>query len=198
MRYVTIILLTFWISHSFAQSSDYIVIRKKNNRTLHSYYAGAFISATAFNGFNVNGYIKDIRHDSIFVVQQSTQLVDAAFGTTIDTLYYTIGFDYREIERFNFSSKYIHGFSPGQQKDNFLTRMLPPLMTIGGGGYLVLELVNGAYRHESIDANNKLPSLIIAAGVMAAGITWSSLHKNRMVRPEKYKVIYVHKKGGST
>ncbi len=161
---------------------------------MHSYYAGEFISAQAFNGFNVNGYIKDIRHDSIFVVQQATQLAGTAFGSTIDTSFYTIGFDYREIEKFNFSSKYTHGFNPGLREDNFFARILPSLMTLGGGGYLVLELVNGAYRHESVDANNKLPSLIIAGGVMAAGITWSALRKNRLNKPVKYKVIYVVKK----
>ena len=45
-------LMTLWLS---AQSGDYIVIKKKNNRTMQTYFAGAFISAQALNGFNVNG-----------------------------------------------------------------------------------------------------------------------------------------------
>jgi hypothetical protein len=181
-------------THLVAQSADYIVIRKKNNRTMQTYFAGAFISAQAFNGFNVNGYIKDIRHDSIFVQQQDTRLAGTNFGTIIDTMYYSLGFDYREIERFNISSKYIHGYNPGSKSGGFLSRILPTLMTLGGVGYLVLELVNGQYRHESVSAHNKLPSLIVASGVAVAGFAWSRLQKKSQNAPEKYQVIYVHKK----
>ena len=176
------------------QSADYIVIKKKNNRTVHSYFAGAFLSAVAFNGFNVNGYIKDIRNDSIFVLQQDTRLVGTDFGTAIDTAFYTIGFDYREIRRFNTSSRYVQGFSPGQRSGGFLPRILPPLMVLGGVGYLVLELVNGEYRHESITAHHKLPSMIVAAGVASGGFIWSRLQRKKDNASEKYQVIYVHKK----
>ncbi|MBA4167433.1 MAG: hypothetical protein H0X41_07825 [Chitinophagaceae bacterium] len=193
-RYLIFFVFAVLTVSAVAQSADYIVIRKKNNRTMQTYFAGAFISAQAFNGFNVNGYIKDIRHDSIFVQQQDTRLAGTDFGTVIDTAYYTLGFDYHEIERFNISSKYIHGFSPGQKRGGFLPRILPALMTLGGAGYLVLELVNGQYRHESIDAHNKLPSLIIVAGIAASGFTWSRLQKKSRNAPEKYQVIYVHKK----
>jgi len=177
-----------------AQSSDYIVIKKKNNRTIQTYFAGAFISAVSFNGFNVNGYIKEIRHDSIYVRQQDTRLAGTDFGSIIDTAYYTLGFDYREIQRFNVSSRYKHGFSPGQRNGGFIARILPALMTLGGAGYIVLELVNGQYRHESISAHNKLPSIITAAGIAAAGFTWSRLQKKNQNATEKYQVIYVNKK----
>lgn len=187
-------LMFFTLQAASQSSSDYIIIKKKNNRTLQTYFAGGFISALAFNGFNVNGYIKDIRNDSIFVVQQRTVLAGTAFGSVIDTSYYTIGFDYREIQRFNISSRYVHGFNPGAKRGGFVSRVLPTLMTLGGAGYLVLEIVNGTYRHESLDAHNKLPSLIVAAGVMAGGITWSALQKKSENASEKYRVIYVHKK----
>lgn len=176
------------------QSADYIVIKKKNNRTVHSYYAGAFLSAVAFNGFTVNGYIRDIRNDSIFVRQQDTRLFGTDFGTAVDTAYYTIGFDYREITRFNTSSRYVQGFSPGERSGGFISRILPPLMVLGGVGYIVLELVNGQYRHESVDAHNKLPSLIVAAGVASGGFVWSRLNRKKDKASEKYQVIYVHKK----
>ena len=140
------------------------------------------------------GYIRDIRHDSIFVLQQDTRLAGTNFGTIIDTMYYTLGFDYKEIQRFNISSKYRHGFNPGQRSGGFVGRILPALMTTGGVGYLALELVNTGYRRESITAHDKLPSLIVAAGIAAAGFTWSALQKKARNSPEKYQVVYVHKK----
>lgn len=176
-----------------AQSSDYIVIRKKD-RVVHTYFAGGFLSAQALNGFNINGFIRDIRHDSIFVVQQNTELAATDFGSAIDTVFYTLGFDYKEVSRFNVSSRFVHGFRPGAKTGGFFGRILPTMMTIGGLGYVVLELVNGQYRHEQVDAHNKTPSLLVAGAVAAGGIVWSRLQHAAERRPQRYEVLYVHKR----
>lgn len=180
--------------HARAQSADFIVIRKKNNRTLKTYFAGSFLSAVTYGGFIVNGYIKTIRNDSIYVVQQDTRLAPTMTGTKIDTVLFTLGFDYREVAHFNFSSRYSPGFIPGERRGGFFARILPSLMMIGGTGYIILELVNGAYRNESVSANGKLSSLLTGAGVAAAGFTWSQLQKKKARGTPKYKVIYVKKK----
>jgi hypothetical protein len=183
---VLLILLVSIAEVTLSQSSDFIVIKKHNNRTLKTYYPGAFISAVTHNGFSINGFIKDIRHDSIIILQQQRQLQATDFGTTLDTLSYTIGIDYREVKKFQFTSQYTWG-----RKRGFASVTLPALMKLGGVGFLVLELVNTGYRKESITANNKILPLGIAAGVAATGFAITYFQNRSDKAGGKYKVVYV-------
>jgi len=64
-------------------------------------------------------------------------------------------------------------------------------MRVGGVGFLVLELVNTAYRGESITADNKLVPLGIAAGVAVTGFAITYFQKKSDKAGGKYKVVYV-------
>jgi len=185
-QFLLIILFSAIAQVSLSQLSDFIVIKKHNNRTLKTYYPGAYIYAVTYNGFSINGYIKDIRNDSIIIQQQECQLKGTEFGSSLDTFSYSIGVDYREVKSFHFTSKYTWG-----RKRGFSTLSLPLLMKVGGTGYLVLELFNTAYRKESIDADNKLVSLSIAAGVAATGFAITWLQDRSEKAGGKYKVVYV-------
>ena len=171
---------------TLSQSSDFIVLKKRNNRTLKTYYPGAFISAVTYNGFAINGFIKDIRHDSLIILQQERQLIPTEFGATLDTMSYTFGIDYHNIKTFHYTSQYTWG-----RKRGFVEITIPRLMKMGGVGFLVLELVNTGYRKESISADNKLVSLGIAAGVAATGFAISYFQNRSDKAGGKYKVVYV-------
>lgn len=171
---------------TLSQTSDFIVLKKRNNRTIKTYYPGAFISAATVNGFSINGFVKEIRHDSIYILQQERRLVGTDFGSTLDTVSYTIGVDYREIKTFHYTGQYTWG-----RKRGFANITLPRLMRIGGVGFLILELVNTAYRKESITANNKIVPLGIAAGVATAGFAISYFQNKSDKAGGKYKVVYV-------
>ena len=171
---------------TFSQSSDFIVLKKRNNRTLKTYYPGAFISAVTYNGFSINGFIKDIRHDSLIILQQERQLKPTEFGATLDTMSYTFGIDYHNIKSFHFTSQYTWG-----RKKGFAQITLPRLMKVGGVAFLVLELVNTGYRKESISADNKLLPLGIAAGVAATGFAITYFQNRSDKAGGKYKVVYV-------
>lgn len=184
------ILLVSIAEASLSQSqnipSDFIVLRKHNNKPLKTYYPGAFISATTYNGFSINGFIKDIRNDSVIILQQQRQLVGTEFGTTLDTVSYLLGVDYHEIKTFHYTSQYTWG-----RKRGFAEVTIPRLMKIGGIGFIVLELFNTAYRKESISADNKLVSLGIAAGVAATGFAITYFQNKADKAGGKYKVVYV-------
>lgn len=180
------ILLVSIAEASLSQPADFIVLRKRNNRPLKTYYPGAFISAITYNGFSINGFIKDIRNDSVIILQQQRQLVGTEFGTTLDTVSYVLGIDYREIKTFHYTSQYTCG-----RKRGFAEVTIPALMKVGGVGFIVLELFNTAYRKESISANNKLVSLGIAAGVAATGFAISYFQNKGDKAGGKYKVVYV-------
>jgi hypothetical protein len=181
-----IILLVSIAKVSLSQPSDFIVLKKRNNRTLKTYYPGAFISATTYNGFSINGFIKEIRNDSVIILQQQRQLVGTEFGTTLDTVSYTMGVDYREIKTFHYTSEYTWG-----RKRGFAEINIPRLMRVGGVGFLILELVNTAYRKESITKDNKMVPLGIAAGVAATGFAISYFQNKADKAGGKYKVVYV-------
>jgi hypothetical protein len=181
-----LILLVSITEATLSQPADFVVLKKRNNRTLKTYYPGAFISAVTYNGFSINGFIKDIRHDSIIILQEEMQLKATDFGSKVDTMSYTIGVDYREIKSFHFTSQYTWG-----RRRGFAEVTLPRLMRVGGVGFLVLELVNTAYRKESITANNKIVPLGIAAGVAATGFAIAYFQNRSDKAGGKYKVVYV-------
>ena len=169
------------------QQTDFIVLKKRNNRTVKTYYPGAFLKAVTWNGFELNGYIKFIRNDSIILVQEERQLISTGFGFEVDTVYYTIGVDYHEVKRWHYANDYYWGHKRG-----FVEIVVPKILMIGGAGYVLLELINSAYRKESLNQGNKLTSLGIGAGVAIAGYTWSRLTNDSQKRASrKYKVVYV-------
>jgi hypothetical protein len=180
------ILLLSVTSAAVSQQSDFVVIKKRNNRTLKTYFQGAFISAVTYNGFPINGFIKDIRNDSIIIHQETRELRATDFGSELDTVAYTMGVDYREIKQFNFSDKYTWG-----RKKGFATVTLPLIMMIGGAGYIVLELANTGYRNDSLKDQKKLLSLGVAGAVAATGFLIKQLQKHNEKVGGKYKVVYV-------
>jgi hypothetical protein len=171
---------------TLSQTSDFVVLKKRNNRTLKTYSPGAFISAHTYNGFYINGFIKDIRNDTLVILQQERRLMATDFGSTLDTMSYTIGIDYHEIKTFHYTGQYTWG-----RKRGFAEITLPRLMKVGGVGFLILELVNTAYRKESITANNKIVPLGIAAGVATAGFAITYFQNKSEKAGGKYKVVYV-------
>jgi hypothetical protein len=183
---ILFILLLAITEVTLSQTSDFVVLKKRNNRTLKTYYPGAFISAHTYNGFAVNGFIKEIRNDSLIVLQQETRLVGTNFGSAVDTVSYTIGVDYHEIKTFHYTGDYSWG-----RKRGFAEITLPKLMKIGGIGFIVLELVNSTYRKESLSENNKVVPLAIAAGVAATGFAITYFQNKSDKAGGKYKVVYV-------
>jgi len=193
-KIIIVVALVGIVTSCFAQRSDYIVLKKRNNRTLKTYFPGTFISGSTYSGFTLNGIIKEIKHDSIFVEQQQVYQVATQFGVPrLDTVVYTIGVPYGEITTFNYSSHTGIGGAPRQKGFSQVT--IPKIMMIAGIGYMVLELVNTAYRNESLSDDNKLAGIGIAAGVAAAGFVWQQLIKQSTKAGGKYKVVYVNMTG---
>lgn len=187
MKKTLLFILTLFITVlAFSQQSDYIVLKKRNNRTLKTYYPGAFISAETYSGFPINGFIKDIRNDSIILRQEETRLFATEFGSVLDTLAYTLSVDYHQIKKFHYTSRYTWG-----RKKGFATVTLPVIMMIGGAGFVVLELANTAYRNDKLGDQKKMFSLGIATAVAATGFLIKELSKNNEKVGGKYKVVYV-------
>jgi hypothetical protein len=176
-----------FVSAAMAQSDDFIVLKKRNNRTLKTYGEGSFLSARTNTGFQLNGFILAIRNDSIYIRQQETRLVAREFGQTIDTIYHSFGIDYRNITSFYFQRQY----DPVMRKRGFTQVVLPTLLIAGGTGFIALELINTLYRKEPMNDRGKLLSLGIAAGVAGTGILLNTLNNRKDKVGNRYKVHYV-------
>jgi len=172
---------------SAKSQDDFIVLKKRNNRTLKTYGQGSFLSARTNTGFQLNGFITAIRNDSIFIRQQETKLVSTEFGQTIDTVFHTFGFDHRNISAFYFSRQY----DAVMRKRGFVQTTLPAILIAGGAGFMALELINTAYRKEPLNDRKKLTSLGIAAGVAGTGILLQTLNSRKDKVGNKYKVYYI-------
>ena len=176
---------------SFGQKSDYILLKKKNNRTLKAYFPGTFISAITYDGFSLNGLIKEIKHDTLFVQQQEVRQVMSRYGDlpALDTIVYTIGVFYKDISKFNYSSHTGIGGAPRQR--GFAQVALPRVMLLGGLGYIVLESVNTLYRKESFSNKGTITTLAIAAAVSGTGLLITQLQNRSQEAGGKFKVVYM-------
>jgi hypothetical protein len=192
MNRLLLSVICFLMIAELKSQDDFIVLKKRNNRTLKTYGQGSFLSAKTNTGFQLNGFITAIRNDSIFIRQQETRLVSTDFGQTIDTLFYTFGFDHRNISAFYFSNQY----DPSMRKRGFAQTTLPILMIAGGTGYIILELVNTVYRKEPLNEGNKLLSLGIAAGIAGTGILLQTMNNQKDKVGNKYKVHYIRNARG--
>jgi hypothetical protein len=189
-RSILPILLSFIYFSLHAQPSDYIVLKKKNNRTLKTYFPGTFISAITYSGFTLSGIIKQIKNDSVFIEQQEVRQIPTQFGVpALDTIVHTIRLHFTEIRAFFYtSSKPSSGWG---MKRSLAGGLLPRIMALGGSGFIILELVNTTYRGESLSDGNKLTILAIAAGIAATGFLWQLLQNKTVDAGQKYKVVYV-------
>jgi hypothetical protein len=172
-------------NHTIAQRSDFIVIKNKQSRTLRTYFPGSFINADTYAGFTLNGVIKKIQHDSLYVEQQNVYQVPTQFGTpTLDTIRYLVPIYYKEIRRFNYEVD-------GSRQSGGSSLLVPKILLYGGAGYIVLELINTAYRNESLNEGNKLTSIAIAGGIALTGLIWQETIKSKQRKGRKTTVEYI-------
>src|SRR5699024_1458028 len=142
IRIPLLIILISISSASFCQLSDFIVVKKRNGRTIETFMAGKAILFKTNTGAVIDGQIKDIRNDSIFVQTYVIRTVPTNLGVTIlDT-----------ISRSLFASNYqnISRIKVFHKAESSGGNLLGPLLMLGGSGYIVLNLINSAGKSEPL------------------------------------------------
>lgn len=164
--------------NSFSQASDFISVKKRNNRTLKTFFPGIHISFETYDKRQVSGMITSIRNDSIFIKEWDVRPMLNSLGIPVtDTVgMYLSGFHYKELNKVEVSDRMkLQQLTPGR------------ILIIGGTGYALLNIINGAYLHQSITSAKNLTSLGIAAGAVGAGFLTNYLVK----RGNRYHVEYI-------
>lgn len=179
------LVLTVFVSLSvtgFSQPSDFISVKKRNNRTLKSYFTGSAISCQTVYGNYLGGIVNAIRNDSVFIKEYDVRSVPNMWGVAkTDTLgTYVVGIHYKDIEVVNIKKAQSFGYV----RDG-------TLLMVGGLGYAVLNLVNGKYLNESITVPENRKSLGIAVGVAGAGFLMNRIHNYSNNNKRRYRVEYI-------
>jgi len=181
MKYFCLLIFCFYSITGFTQQSDFIVLKKKNNKTLKTYYPGSFIKGKTYSGFEINGHIDNISNDTIYLTQTSVQQYASRLGVPfLDTVVYRLAIPYNSIEEFYF-----------KKEKGFRQITIPGILTRAGFGYAILETVNVAYRGDKFSENGHLQSIAAGVAVGGAGVIWSLINKANKKAGAKYRVIYM-------
>lgn len=128
-RLILFSIICFASVAAHAQSSDFIILKKKN-KTIRTFYAGSNIEFVATNGAYRNGVINKIERDTIFMQEFLVQRIPTTFGTyIIDTAgSFRFAYDYRQIKMFGKEQK---GFNVAGSGGALLGGGI--LLTLGSG-----------------------------------------------------------------
>lgn len=167
---------------SQAQMSDFISLKRTNNRHVATFMKGSRINFQHVNGQVFEGPIEDIRNDSMFMRQWQIVSYITQLGTSkVDTLgSILVGLHYKEIFRVFHNKRESWGFVRNGT-----------LFMIGGLGYGALNVINGLYRKEPIGDKDNLQALAIAGAVAGGGFLLNRIHRHREKNGKKYIIQYV-------
>lgn len=163
--------------------SDYVKVKKRNNRTLKTFFTGSFISCKTVYGNYAGGVIQDIKNDSLFIKEYDVRSVPTQWGVSrTDTLgSYTIGLYYKDIQTVDIN-----------RREPFALFTNGTLLIVGGLGFAALNVINGKYLNEPITSRENLKSLGISLGAAGAGYLLNRLRKFNRENGRRYRIEYVH------
>ena len=180
-------LLLFWLvlllQTASAQSLDYISVRNKDGRAMKNFYAGSTVLLQLEDGRYLQGPVQTVQNDSVFITVYDIRLWPTPYGSYVkDTITTThAGIHYKEIKRVFLN-----------QRRGFFKRMSGPLLMIGGGGYLFLNVVNGALYKLPITDGQNLRRIGTAAGAGGLGYLFTRLFASDGFSKKKHHIVYVN------
>ena len=181
MKRVLAISLLFFVHCSFAQSSDFIILKKKD-KTIRSYYAGTQIEFVTTDGAYRNALINRIANDTIYLQEFLVRTVTTNLGFTItDTAgSFRYAYHYRQIGAI------------GKKQSGF--NLKGSGAALFGGG-IVLTAASGVVY--LADRKKFSPGLMIAsAGLAGIGyLLMRSGDKGMVIGKRNYRIEYMNMQG---
>lgn len=179
-----ILFFSFVFNAVNAQSTpDFIRIKTKSGRIVKTILPGNFVWLTLKNTYQIEGEIKDIRRDSVFLQQYRIETFYTPWYTKdYDTVSrYILAVNFNDIKRIEYTQH-----KPGKR---FLN-LLASIMQTGGAFYAGLNIVNGFTKGIPVFKGENLGRLGIAAATFATG----RIIKRRIspLSARKQKIEYVN------
>ena len=170
-------LLTMISSMTYSQGSDIITLKKRNGITKKTYFSGSQIHFIDEAGREVQGTIKKINKDTLYINLFDTRQQYTIWGTSFwDTIsVFAARYHYKEIREIVRPSK---GFE--FVKNGFL-------FIVGGTGYAFLHAFNALYLKEKLDGK----TLGLSGAVILTGVLLKRTHHNSIRLGKQYYLQYI-------
>lgn len=162
MRQLLLVTLLIAVSpFIFSQSNDFIVVKKKNGRTIKTLNTGSAIIFQLKSKDYVNGWIENIKNDSVFVRIYNRQAFMTPMGFSVfDTVrIYLKPFHYKDISRVKI-----------YYRRRFIRSKIDRILIGVGAIYFLTNIINGAYHKTSVTGTENLKRLGISLTAIGAGI----------------------------
>ena len=169
--------LVLILSDGYSQGSDIVVLKKRNTITKKTFFAGSQIQFIDLAGSEVNGVIKKIANDSLYINLFDTRKQYTIWGTSFfDTIaVFTNRYHYNEIREIIKPRK---GF--GFVKNGLI-------FIISGVGYAFLHTFNAIYLKEKLDGK----TMAISGTAVLTGMLLKKTHRNSIRLGKQYYLQYI-------
>jgi hypothetical protein len=176
MKWILFCSIFFSGYSSFAQSSDFILLKKKD-KTITSYYPGNHISFTTTNGTPIDADITQIKNDTIYLQQYVVQQMPTTLGVYIldTTNSYRFQFNYNEIKSISLPVNHFDLTASGA--------------SLFGGGVLLAIASGIVYLADRKDYS---PGLLIGGAALAtAGYFIGKKSGKGITIGKKFQLLYI-------
>lgn len=180
----TLLLFSLALLHfSFAQSLDYISVRKKNGAVLKNFFSGSEMMLQTTEGAYLQGPIKTVRNDTVYLTLYDIRFMPTVYGGFVrDTLTTTTaGVYYKDIKRIQLNTR-----------RNFSQRNGPGLLMLAGGGYLALNVLNGAFYKGGVSGNERIKRIGTGAALFGVGYLLQKLFRTDGFSKPSQQILYVN------
>ena len=173
------ILLLFFLSVIFiTHAQPNFVVLRKHNQTIKTYFPTSYFVFQLSNKQWLEGRIKMIRDDSIFVNLMAIRQVANYFGLpTVDTV---------RLGLFKVHVNEIYALPKDDKHSGILANGV--IFQAAGAGYIGLNIINGIGKSEPIFSAQNASNLSIAAGVFAIGTLLHKTYKDTYILGKKYRL----------
>ncbi len=174
---IFLFLLFFPCGQLLAQGSDMVVLKKGPERTLKTYLSGSQIHFVTIAGTEVQGMIRKIQKDSLYINIYDERAAYTIWGTSFwDTV--SVG-----LSRYHI--KEVREIFKPREKFSFIKNGL--IFMMGGSAYAILHSVNALYLKQPI-----IPSTMAISGAVAlTGFALGRIHKKTITLGNKYYLQYI-------
>lgn len=154
---------------------NYIVLRK-HNQTIKTYFTASYIVMQLSNKQWIQGRIRKIKEDSLFIDQMAIRQVSNYFGLpSIDTV---------RLGLFKIPVYEIYALLKQDKSINIISNGV--VLQAAGAGYIVLNSINGIGKGEPIFEGQNGINIGIAAGIFAVGQLLHLTYKDTYILGKKY------------
>jgi hypothetical protein len=179
------LIFIFLLFSKISFTQDFIVLKKKS-KVIQTWFGGQHIYVQLNNRSWVNALINKIQLDTLYLQPFATPIVLNRFGMPVtDTVFYGA---------MHVAVNNLHAF-PKKESLPYVKNGL--ILQLGGGGYLLLNLINTLSNNEPVFGDKNISKISIAAAVLAIGTIIHKTHKTNYVIGKKYQVEYISSKPSS-